>query len=214
MFIETIRYEHGRFHLLDLHQRRMEATVREAYGPYSTGHIPLLHEILHHPMHRDTCGDSVFKYRIIYDTRIRSIEYTPYIPRDIRSLMTVKAPATLDYHLKRSDRTALDNLRLQRGDCDEILIIKDSLITDTSYSNIIFKGTDGIYTPRAPLLAGVMRQHLLDTGAIIEYDLTVSDILPGNPLGITEAYMINAMLTPGAASPVPTGQIINSSAAW
>ncbi|MDE5635207.1 MAG: aminotransferase class IV [Muribaculaceae bacterium] len=106
------------------------------------------------------------------------------------------------------------HLRLQRGDCDEILIIKDTLITDTSYSNIIFTGTDGIYTPRSPLLAGVMRQHLIDSGTLIEHDLTVSDIRPGNPLGITSAYMINAMLPPGAASPIPVGQIINSNAAW
>ncbi len=211
MFIETIRYDQGKFHLLDLHQRRMEATIMEAYGPSATRNIHDLHEILR-PMHQYT--GSAFKYRIIYDTRIRSIEYTPYTPRDIRSLITVKAPATLDYHLKRADRTALDNLRLQRGDCDEILILKDSLITDTSYSNIIFTGTDGIYTPRTPLLAGVMRQHLLNTGSLIEYDLTVSDILPGNHLGITEAYMINAMLPPGAASPIPVGHIINSNAAW
>lgn len=209
MYIETIRYAEGRFHLLDLHNKRMAATMYEVYG-IAGSQVPVLQDTLHR-LHIDVPG-GVFKYRIIYDTKIRKIEFEAYTPRIVRSLMTVNAPQNFDYRLKQADRTALTSLTEKKGACDEILIIKNGLITDTSYSNIVFKGSSGIYTPRNPLLNGVMRQHLLINKDIVEYNLTVNDILPGNSLGITEAYLINAMMPPGSTNSIPVDQIVNNPA--
>lgn len=62
--------------------------------------------------------------------------------REIRSLRLVAADDELDYHLKYADRSALARLLQRRDDCDEILIVRDGAITDTSYSNVAFS-TDG-----------------------------------------------------------------------
>lgn len=198
IFIETIRFENGKFHLLDLHRQRMEKTIREIYGAGTV--VPDIKAALA-LCARIKCGE-VLKYRVTYDWRIRDIEVTPYIPRLIRSLKIVESPSCLDYHLKRSDRSQLKALSSCRGLCDEVLIIKDGLITDTSFTNVVFKGTEALYTPRRPLLHGVMRRHLLNEGIIKERDLQLSDIIPGNPLGITEVFLINAMLPLHAIPPV------------
>lgn len=58
-----------------------------------------------------------------------------------------------------------------RGDADEVVIVGNGLLTDTSYSNIaLFDGQRWV-TPRQPLLRGTMRQSLLDTGQLVERDI-------------------------------------------
>ena len=65
----------------------------------------------------------------------------------------------------------------KKGDCDDILIIRNGLITDMSYANVaFFDGTQWL-TPRIPLLAGTCRERLLETGPIREAD--IADIRPG-----------------------------------
>jgi 4-amino-4-deoxychorismate lyase len=110
----------------------------------------------------------------------------------------VEADAELDYHLKYLDRTALTQLSAQRGDCDEVLIVKDGFVTDTSFSNVVF--TDGMrfVTPDTYLLPGTMRAMLLRSGAIVEAPVRVEDI--GR---FTHVSLINAMLPMGRGGWVP-----------
>lgn len=203
-FIETIRFEKGEFHLLSLHQKRMAATIREIYG--AGVQVPNLRAAL--PQPEGMPDSEILKCRVTYDTEIHKVETLPYTPRMVRSLKIVESPSDLDYHLKKSDRTLLDRLSSEKQYCDEVLIIRNGLITDTSYSNVVFKGAAGLYTPDTPLLHGVMRQHLLNKGIIRERDIRLSDIVPGNPLGITEVLLINAMLPLYAVPAIPVSAIL------
>ena len=131
LFIETIRVEDGTFVRPELHLQRMRQTVREAYGVASgfdlaDGSIPLQHR------------KGTVKCRIVYGRSLSEISFAPYVPREIRSLRLVAADDELDYHLKYADRSALARLLQRRDDCDEILIVRDGAITDTSYSNVAF----------------------------------------------------------------------------
>ena len=202
-FIETIRVEGGAPRLLPLHQERMARTVREVFGADAL--VPSLSETLQSAL---TIPDgNLYKCRVLYDSEIRAVELHPYTPRKVESLRIVEGGPNLDYHLKLTDRSLLNRLAAMRGECDAVIILRDGLITDTSYSNLLFRGRDALYTPRQPLLKGVMRQRLLERGEICEADLRVADLLPGNPLGITECILINAMMPPGAIPPVPVTQI-------
>ena len=97
---------------------------------------------------------------------------------------------TIDYAYKYHNRAAINELVAKRGGCDDILIIKNSLITDTSFTNVVFKDFDGtLYTPSSNLLAGTKRRKLLDAGIIYERDIHVKDIQ--SYAGI---YLINAMI--------------------
>ncbi|MBD5192064.1 MAG: hypothetical protein HDS88_04150 [Bacteroidales bacterium] len=188
MFVETIRIENGRLQLPELHQQRMAATIREVYG--SDARVPDIALFLDGV---DAAGcEGVQKCRVLYDRDICGAEITPYTPQQVRSLRVVEADIV--YHLKSCDRSALMRAASLKGDCDEVIIVRDGLITDTSFTNLVFHGRDGLYTPREPLLRGVMRRYLLNKGVIKEADLTLEDIKPGNLLGITSVSMINAML--------------------
>jgi 4-amino-4-deoxychorismate lyase len=80
-------------------------------------------------------------------------------------------------------------LLAKRGDCDDILIVKNGYITDTSFSNIVFFDGDKWVTPARPLLRGTMRESLLKTNYIEETDILVNDLKK-----FTIARLVNAML--------------------
>lgn len=202
-YIETIRLENGLFHLLDLHQQRLTATVREIYGDEII--VPDIKTTL--SAIADIPVDGIYKCRIVYDTEIREIEFQPYTRRTVRSLKVVEADTDIDYHLKSCDRSALTSLASLKGDCDEVIILRDGLVTDTSYTNLVFHSDTGLYTPRTPLLKGVMRGSLLNQGIIHEIDIRPEDIHPDNPLGITGVSLINAMLPMGSAPVIPVSEI-------
>ena len=99
----------------------------------------------------------------------------------------------------------MDELFDKRGDCDEILIIKDGYITDTSISNIVFRLPDSWWlTPVTPLLEGTMRTFLLESGQIAEAILRPEDL----PL-FTEARMINCMMDLESSPAIQIDRIIS-----
>ena len=203
-YIETIRLENGQFHLLELHQLRMTATIHEVYGKNIV--VPDIKDNL--GIVTDIPSDGIYKCRIVYDNDIRDIEFQPYTPRTVRSLKIVEAAAGLDYHLKSCDRSALLSLASLKCNCDEVIILRDGLITDTSYTNLVFHSDKGLYTPRTPLLKGVMRSHLLNNGIIHECDIRPEDLRPDNRLGITGVSLINAMLPLGSDTAIPISDIL------
>jgi 4-amino-4-deoxychorismate lyase len=96
----------------------------------------------------------------------------------------------IEYGYKYADRHKLEELFEKRGDCDEVLIVKDGYITDTSISNIVFSlPAGGWITPDTPLLKGTMRSYLLETGQISEAVIRPEDLSL-----FTETRMINCMM--------------------
>ncbi len=180
--IESLKIENRSLCNVKYHNERMNKARREAFGSVSdidlAGAIQLPADLT----------DGVYKCRILYKDKIEAIEFAVYVPRAVQSLKLVEG-GDIDYHLKYEDRSALAALVAQKGEADDILIIKDGYITDTSYSNIaFFDGTDW-YTPDTYLLNGTKRQGLLANGTIKEKKITPSDLS-----NYTEAKMINAML--------------------
>lgn len=99
-------------------------------------------------------------------------------------------PGTAMRPVKRSRR--LEALAAQRGEADEVVIVKNGLLTDTSYSNIaLFNGSHWV-TPRQPLLRGTMRQSLLDDGVLAEQDIKAEDWN-----SFRQVSLINAMMPLG-----------------
>jgi 4-amino-4-deoxychorismate lyase len=174
------------------HAERMRATVREVYG-----HEPELAQLADLAL-----PDGAEKCRIVYDEAIRTVEFSGYTPRSISSLRLVEADAQLDYHLKYLDRTALTQLSAQRGGCDEVLIVKDGFVTDTSFSNVVFTDGKRFVTPDTYLLPGTMRAMLLRSGAIVEAPVRVEDI--GS---FTHVSLINAMLPMDRGAWIPVEKI-------
>ena len=136
----------------------------------------------------ENLGTGIYKCRIIYDYAIHDISFTPYKKRDIRSLKIVHDD-NIDYSYKYENRSAIEKLFEQRDNCDDIIIVKNNLLTDSSFANLaLFNGSKWI-TPKQPLLKGTKRQFLLDNGLLTEADILSSDIRNFHRISL-----INAML--------------------
>lgn len=184
-FIETMRVVDGRICNLSYHEQRMNRTRKEMLGMTEPLRIADLLQSVSLPM-----GCS--KLRFIYDREgIHDISCTPYTRKEIRSLRLV-FDDSISYPYKSTDRSALNELKKQQGDCDEILIVRDNHLTDTSYTNIALYDGAQWFTPSTPLLCGTMRQSLLDNGQLREREITVSDIPRYQQISL-----INAMLPLG-----------------
>jgi len=105
---------------------------------------------------------------------------------------------TIDYNYKYADRTKLNSLFNLRRQSDDILIVRNGMITDTSYANIVFKKKDKWYSPLNPLLKGTRIGSYLREGRVTPALLRPSDL----PL-FSEARIVNAMISI-ADSPVIT----------
>ena len=125
----------------------------------------------------------------------------PYTPRPINNLRIVEHDR-IHYEFKYADRKTIDRLFELRKNCDDILIVKRGLVTDSSFANIVFRKGKRWYTPWSPLLKGTMRQNLLERDLIIEEEITKEDIK-----SFETFKLINAMLEFDAPE-VPVSNIL------
>jgi 4-amino-4-deoxychorismate lyase len=133
-------------------------------------------------------GPGVYKCRMIYGVKVDKVEFEPYNSRTISTLKIV-FDDEIDYSCKFADRSSLNQLYARRGDCDDVLIVKNNLVTDTFYSNILFLRNQQWFTPDKPLLEGVQRRFLIETGHVRTMEIRLSDIR------LFEKFMpVNAMM--------------------
>lgn len=167
-FVETIRLTDGAADNLNYHQARMDVTASHFFPGLT---LPSLERIVDkfHPR-------GLNKLRVVYgETGIEFAECTPYVVRNIGSLKIVDG-GDIDYSFKSTDRSQLNRLKALAEGCDEVVIIRGGLVTDTSFTNIaIFDGHSWL-TPENPLLKGTRRASLLDRGLITEAAVTVDDL--------------------------------------
>ena len=130
-----------------------------------------------------------YKARVVYGEQgVEAVEYAPYFIRNINSLQVVEDD-TITYGYKSTDRSRLNALVAQKGNCDDIIIVKHGLLTDTSFTNLaIFDGKHWV-TPRHPLLPGTKRAALLDKGMIQEADITLEDLRNANKVSLFNAMI-------------------------
>jgi len=179
--LETIKLEDGQLFNLAYHNRRMNAARRELFG--ITSPIDLAESV----QIPEACIDGLYRCRIVYSKEIESIEFIPQKERSFSSLKIVSCNE-IDYHLKYADRTILNELYAQRGDADEIIIVRKNEITDCSIGNLLFFDGENWVTPAEPLLKGTQRQRLLETGHIQEEFITIEDLRTYEKVGIINAF--------------------------
>lgn len=135
----------------------------------------------------DDAQQGIYKCRVVYGRDIEQVEFVPYQQRAIRTLRRVPCD-TIDYSHKYADRSLLNQLFAQRGNCDDVLIIKNGLVTDTSYANIVLYDGQRWVTPAHPLLRGTRRQYLMDIGLIQEAVIEENDLSHYQKFQIINAF--------------------------
>jgi 4-amino-4-deoxychorismate lyase len=160
-FLETICIRDGMPQHLDWHQRRVDATLQHFHP--ERRHSWQLEKWIEVP---SAFQDRVVRCRIDYDAHHFSIHFFHYTPANIKSLRLVEASSGIDYRYKYADRNMIEKLYAQRGEADDVLIMKNGWITDTSIANIAFEKNGRWYTPAIPLLAGTTWKRLVSSGIL------------------------------------------------
>lgn len=135
-FVETIKIKDGKVQALAYHQERMERTIQKFFPSLYNASMPSLERLIN-----PTASMDFYKARVVYGEQgIEAVEYAPYSMRNINSLQVVEDDMIV-YDYKSTDRSHINALVAQKGECDEIIIVKHGLLTDTSFTNLaIFDG--------------------------------------------------------------------------
>lgn len=181
-FIETMCVEQGRIINLDYHLERIKNTRKHFWNTEKTVPTNQLSALA-------ATQDSKAKLRFTYDKEnIYDLSCTPYNTRKIERLKLLESN-DIEYSYKSVDRTALNLLKVQTEPTDEIIIVKQNHLTDTSYTNIaLFDGSQWI-TPSTPLLKGTRRAQLLDAGRLIECEVLATDLKSFQSISLINAMM-------------------------
>lgn len=179
---EVIKIQNRQLQNINYHNDRLNKSRFIAFGINES--IKLENQITIPP----NLDNQIYKCRVIYGDKIEKIEFESYQPRIINSLKIIHHN-TIDYSIKYHDRKIINKLFGQRGNCDDILIIKNKFVTDISYANIVFWDGSKWLTPSTPLLPGTKRQRLIDEKKIIEKEIKINDLH-----SFEKARIINAMI--------------------
>lgn len=182
VFTDVIKVLDGRFCDAELHAQRICKTINHFFAKQPI--VSLSDDLV--PVHLRT---GLVKCRIDYSYEILNIEFTPYLFRQFDRMVVVKDDA-IEYGFKYLDRSCFADLQGPCDKGDEILIVKGGLVTDTSYSNVVFEDSSGkFFTPSVAILYGLKRRNLLDHGRVRECVIREEDIW-----SYRKMYLINAMI--------------------
>ena len=178
LLLETIKIEDGVVFNLDYHQKRCTQSRKKLYA---CDDELLLKTYIQAP------PKGLYRCRIIYAEKIQSVEYIPYVPKEIHTLKIIST--TLDYPYKYARRESLNRLLSEHKDVDDVILEKEGYLTDTTIANIAFYDKGIWYTPLTPLLHGTMRQKLIDEGFLKTRNIQKKDL--GQ---YTQVALMNAMI--------------------
>lgn len=182
LLFETIKIFNGTLCTIEFHNKRLNRSRSLLFG--TSDYIDLRDYIKIHTAYMQ----GTVKCRVVYAKSICTITYAKYDKRNILTLKTINCDS-IDYSYKYCDRSGIDRLFRFRGEHDDIIIVKDKRITDSSFCNLVFDDGEKLITPAMPLLAGTKRQNLLAAGIIGQDEIGLQDLKL-----FKSVHLINAML--------------------
>ena len=173
-YFETIRCEDFEIFNLEYHNKRVANTI---------GLNINLQEYIYPP------SEELLRCKIIYnDYEVLNVEYFPYKKREINSFKLV-FDDNIDYSKKYLNRESLDKLFTQKDDCDEIIIIKNKIVTDTSIANIAIFHNGVWITSKNCLLEGTRRTWLPEHKILVEKDITLNMLKKASKIALMNAMI-------------------------
>ena len=165
LLLETIKIEDGTINNLSYHQTRFNTSRKELFNIREEIDLATLIQ---------APKTGLYRCRIVYDKKVHTVEYIPYVPKEIKKLKIVTS--NIEYNYKYANREELNTLRERERDFDEIIIEKEGYLTDITIANIAFHDGDKWVTPSQALLPGTMRAKLLDEGFLHKKEIRKEDL--------------------------------------
>ncbi|MDR2142205.1 MAG: aminotransferase class IV [Deltaproteobacteria bacterium] len=192
-FLETIKWLDDRYYNLALHEARLARTCQKRFG--RDPGFRLAEVLPKNP------GPGLIKARLVYSRDDFAISCAPYSWPVINNARLVSSD--LYYGEKFLDRSAINDLKA-KSLADEIIIVQDGQLTDSSIANLALQDRAGNwFTPEKCLLPGVKRAALLATGR-----LRARLIRPEDLVNYESLSFINAMIDLEDEIRLPVNQIL------
>ncbi|MCT7646963.1 aminotransferase class IV family protein [Aliarcobacter butzleri] len=173
-YFETIKCEDFEVFNLDYHQKRVANTI---------GLNINLQEYI------NPISEELLRCKLIYDENgVVDVLYFPYKKREIKSFKII-FDNEIEYSKKYLNRAKLDELYQKRDDCDEVIIIKNEIVTDTTIANIAIFYENSWITSKNCLLGGTTKARLLEEKKLFEKDITL-----GMLKNASKVALMNAMI--------------------
>ena len=133
---------------------------------------------------------------------VSPLPLSPPVPVEVRIVPLPVDPSDIRLRHKTSDRAFYDRAR---GDAFEVVFeAPDGTLTEGSYTSLFVPRGDTLVTPPAgPLLPGVLRAELLETGRAVEGVVTRANLANGFFIGNALRGLIPAVVSDGARSLPP-----------
>lgn len=181
LLFESICVLNGRVFNNKWHELRYRSAYSEVFGEFPK------ESLLANMQIPSEFQNGKVKLKIIYAQNQKKFFFKHYKNQKIERLKIVYNDE-LDYSLKFIDRQILNELFSFKENCDDVLIIKNGEVTDTSYGNVIFFDGKSWITPKNPLLEGTCRARLISEGKVSEKVVRIRDLK-----SLKGAKVINAM---------------------
>jgi 4-amino-4-deoxychorismate lyase len=177
MFVETIKIQDNKIINLELHNKRLNNTIKNNFNTNSEINLKDYIKI-------DNINN---KIRVLYSNKIEDIQYSRIEKREFKKFKIIY-DNNINYKYKSTNRQIF-NKYLNKEKYDDIIIMKNALATDTSISNIYFLQDKIWYTPRKPLLKGTMREELLTNRHFKQIDIDLNFIKSCDKMAISNALI-------------------------
>ncbi|PHO13864.1 branched-chain amino acid aminotransferase [Malaciobacter marinus] len=173
-YFETIKCEDYEVFNLSYHNKRIAKTIARNFD---------LSEYI------SPLNEKLLRCKVIYNSdEIIDIKYFEYRKKEIKNFKIIKNDK-IEYSKKYLNRDSLNKLFEQKESCDEIMIFKNSLLTDTSIANIAIFYDNSWITPKKPLLNGTTRQRYINSGFIKEADITLAMLKNAKKIALLNAMI-------------------------
>lgn len=173
-YFETIKCDDYSVLNLEYHNKRIANTIALNIN---------LQEYIYPPTNK------LLKCKVIYnDEGILDVHYSEYKKREIKSFKIIY-DNNIEYSKKSTNRIYLDSLFKKRDNCDEIIIVKNNIVHDTSIANIaiLYKGT--WITSKSCLLKGTTRHRYLNDNLLIEKNITLDMLRSADKIALMNAMI-------------------------
>ena len=185
LLLETIRIDEGRALHLPYHNQRFNQSRKALF---SIDERVDLGNLLAPP------NEGPFRCRILYDKEIRTIEYIPYRPKTIKRISF--AEISVDYRYKYADRSQFQALLSESPRSDDVLILRDGFLTDSTIANIALLKNGKWITPDKPLLKGTTRERLIDEGFLTAAAIRKEEISDSDGFALMNAMIGFKIINP------------------
>ena len=173
-YFETIKCNDYEIFNLDCHNKRVANTIglnlnlQEYIYPFSS---------------------ELLRCKVIYNKNaILDVSYSPYNKREIKAFKLIFEDE-ISYSKKFLDRNYLDKLYENKGEFDEIIIIKNGIVSDTSIANIAIFYENSWITSKNCLLQGTTRNRLIEEKFLIEKNISVSMLKNASKIALMNAMI-------------------------